>query len=240
MTNWWTTCRKKVDIRTVNMDYGVVNVIGRDTALVVGRHRRPSWPSVRAPARRVGRSPWPAKPNRSGSTAGSLGGQLKRGEPGHPGHPRPAGHPGDRTRPPGGQVPGHRPRAGRPDHQSVGTRPVTDPTQPLAAQNLPIPLTNGTLHVQPDQHRHPGPHDRRYQHRPDHESLNDVAAAITAGTGGQVQAPWTRRRTCCGCRPNRGSRSTSPAARTARRRRCSPPPTVADTDTGRGARRPSA
>jgi flagellar hook-associated protein FlgK len=176
---------QKVDIRTVNMAYGVVNVIARDTTLVVGET---------ATSLAVGANAQNLVVTAAGNTqplrftGGSLGGLLQE-------------HNQD--------IPATRTRldqlateiARRTDHiqatglglmgpvtQLVGTRLVNDATQPLSTQGLPFPITNGTLTISVTNTSGPSRTASAIAIDPATMSLNDVAAAITAGTGGQVQA----------------------------------------------------
>lgn len=71
---------------------------------------------------------------------------------------------------------------------SVGTRPLADPTQPLATQGLAMPVTAGTLTVSMTNLGTQARTSAAITIDPNTMSLNDVAAAITAGTGGQVNA----------------------------------------------------
>ncbi|QEL13796.1 flagellar hook-associated protein FlgK [Limnoglobus roseus] len=69
----------------------------------------------------------------------------------------------------------------------VGTQGVSDPTAPLATQNLPFPISNGQLTISLTNASGTRTNSN-IAIDPTTQSLNDVAAAITAGTGGQVTA----------------------------------------------------
>ncbi len=177
---------KKVDFRVVNMDYGVVNLIGREASLVVS--------TSAAQFTVTGNGAGGLDVTHAGQTTpiqfdgGSLSGLLREYNT---------------------DIPATRSRldamanaaAGRLDKMqatglgldgpitsSVGTRPVTDPTQPLATQNMPIGMTAGTLTISMTNLGSQARTSAAIAINPTTMSLNDVAAAITAGTGGQVNA----------------------------------------------------
>lgn len=177
---------KRVDLRAVNMDYGVVNVIARDVALVV---------STSATKLAVtGNSTGGLDVTVSGQTTplrfngGELGGLLREHNVDIPATrarldtlANAAAGQFDKLQATGLGLNG-------PITNSVGSRPVTDPAQPLATQNLPIPITSGTLTVSVTNLGSQARTSAAIAIDPNTMSLNDVAAAITAGTGGQVQA----------------------------------------------------
>jgi len=177
---------KKVDVRTVNMDFGVVNVIGRDTALVVS--------NTATKLAVAGNTSNGLDVTVSGQTTplsfsgGELGAQLREYNV---------------------EIPATRARldtlamtaAGQLDKiqatglglngpvtSSVGTRPVADPTQPLATQGLSVPVTSGAMLISMTNLSTQLRQSSIINIDPNTMSLNDVAAAITSGTGGLVQA----------------------------------------------------
>jgi flagellar hook-associated protein 1 FlgK len=177
---------KKVDFRAVNMEYGVVNLIGSSTALVV---------SNEATQFAVGsNTAGGLDVTVAGQTTpiqfagGSLSGLLREYNTDIPAtrarldalaNATAAGF--DKLQATGLGMDG-------PITSSVGSRPVTDPTQPLATQGMPIPLTNGTLTISMTNLGSQARTSAAIAIDPTTMSLNDVAAAITAGTGGQVTA----------------------------------------------------
>lgn len=177
---------KKVDMRVVNMDYGVVNVIGHDTALVVS--------NTATKLAVAGNSSNGLDVTVSGQTTplsfngGELGGLLREYNV---------------------EIPATRARldtlamtaAGQLDKiqatglgldgpvtSLVGTRSVADPTQPLATQGLNPPMTAGTLLIHPTDLNGQTRQSMSITVDPNTMSLNDLAAAITSGTAGLVQA----------------------------------------------------
>ena len=220
---------KKVDLRTVSTDYGVVNVIGRDTALVVA-----DTPTKLAVGSNTGGQ---LTITVAGQTqplrfdGGAIGGQLQQVNQDIPATrarldtlATELARRVDKFQATGLGLNG-------PITQSVGTRPVTDPTQPLATQNLPIPLTNGTLTFSLTNTGTQARTTASIAIDPATMSLNDVAAAITAGTGGQVQASVVTPQNVLQLQAQPGvafdfaGRPDSPPAAVFA------PPTVADTDT---------
>lgn len=176
---------KRMDIRAVDVGYGVVNVMARDAVMVAGEM---------ATTLAVGSNGSQLAVTVAGQNTplrfdgGSLAGQLREYNQ---------------------DIPATRGRldtlaaefARRVDTAQatglgldgpltsvVGTRPVTDPNQPLATQNLPIPVSNGTLRVSVTNTGTQARTAASIAIDPATMSLTDVAAAITAGTGGQVQA----------------------------------------------------
>jgi flagellar hook-associated protein 1 FlgK len=177
---------KLVSFRTVNTDFGVVNLIGDGAALVVSTS--PTRLSVAGNATGGLDITAPGVPTPLTIRGGQLGGMLRENNI---------------------DIPATRARldalatstAARLDKfqatglsldgpltSSVGTRSVTDPTQPLATQNLSIPITAGTLTVSLTNLTSQARTSAAIAIDPNTMSLNDVAAAITAGTGGQLQA----------------------------------------------------
>jgi flagellar hook-associated protein FlgK len=177
---------KKVDFRAVNMEYGVVNLIGSSTALVVSNEA----------------TPLAIASNTSGGldvtvagqttplqfAGGSLSGLLREYNTDIPAtrarldalaNTTAAGF--DKLQATGLGMDG-------PITSSVGSRPVTDPTQPLATQGMAIPIANGTLTISMTNLGTQARTSAAIAIDPTAMSLNDVAAAITAGTGGQVTA----------------------------------------------------
>ncbi len=175
---------KLVDVRTVQQPHGVVNVIGRDTALVVSNTATTLTATVSG----------------SGTLAVSAGGAPVRIA---------GGQLGGLLREYNVDIPATRDRidafanaaAGALDKLQatglglngpltslVGSRPVNDPTQPLATQGLGIPVTAGTLTVSITNTSTQARTSAAIAINPATQSLNDIAAAITSGTGGQVTA----------------------------------------------------
>jgi flagellar hook-associated protein FlgK len=76
---------------------------------------------------------------------------------------------------------------GGPVTSLVGSQSVADPTAPLATQNLPIPVQAGQLVVSVTDASTGQRTNGTVAIDPATQSLNDVAAAITAATGGKVQ-----------------------------------------------------
>ena len=74
-----------------------------------------------------------------------------------------------------------------PQATATGTTSVADPTAPLATQNLPFPVQAGQLVVSVTDPTG-GRTNATVAIDPSTNSLNDVAAAITAATGGNVTA----------------------------------------------------
>jgi flagellar hook-associated protein FlgK len=71
---------------------------------------------------------------------------------------------------------------------TAGSVGVADPTAPLAAQNLPFPIQAGQLVVSVTNAATGNRTNATVAIDPATQSLSDVAAAITAATGGNVQA----------------------------------------------------
>jgi flagellar hook-associated protein 1 FlgK len=71
---------------------------------------------------------------------------------------------------------------------AVGSMTVADPNAPLATQNLPFPLQAGTLVISVTDTATGQRFNSSIAINPATQSLNDVAAAISAGTGGQLLA----------------------------------------------------
>lgn len=176
---------KKVNIRTVNMDYGVVNVIGQDTALVV---------STSATKLAIaGNTSNGLDVTVSGQTTplsfsgGELGAQLSEYNVDIPATrarldnlAMTAAGQLDKIQATGLGLNG-------PVTSLVGTRPVADPTQPLATQGIVPPITSGQLLIHTIDLSTQTRTSKVINIDPATMSLNDVAAAITTATGGQVQ-----------------------------------------------------
>jgi flagellar hook-associated protein 1 len=220
---------KKVDFRAVNMAHGVVNLIGRDTALVVS--------NVATTLAVAGNAAGGLDVTVAGQTAplrfdgGSLSGLQQEYNTDIPATrarldalANATAAQFDKLQATGLGVDG-------PITSSVGTRPVTDPTQPLATQGLAIPLTNGTLTISMTNLGTQARTSAAVAIDPTTMSLNDVAAAITAGTGGQVTATVDTPQNVLRLTAQSGmgfdfaGRPDSPPAAVFA------PPTVADTDT---------
>ncbi len=177
---------KKVDFRAVNMEYGVVNLIGSETALVVSTTATKFAVTGNGSGGLDVTVSGQAQPVRF--AGGSLGGLLREFNTDIPAtrarldalaNTTAAGF--DKLQATGLGLDG-------PIASSVGSRPVADPTQPLASQGMAIPLTAGTLTVSMTNLGSQARTSAAISIDPNTMSLNDVAAAITAGTGGQVQA----------------------------------------------------
>lgn len=220
---------KKVDFRAVDMAHGVVNLIGRDTALVVS--------NVATKLAVAGNATGGLDVTVAGQTTplrfdgGSLSGLQQEYNTDIPATrarldalANTTAAQFDKLQATGLGVDG-------PITSSVGTRPVTDPTQPLATQGMAIPLANGTLTISMTNLGTQARTSAAVAIDPTTMSLNDVAAAITAGTGGQVTATVDTPQNVLRLTAQPGTgfdfagRPDSPPAAVFA------PPTVADTDT---------
>lgn len=177
---------KKVDFRAVNMDYGVVNIIGRDTALVVSNSATKLALTGNATAGLDVTVSGQTQPLRF--DGGQLSGLLREYNVDIPATrarldtlANTAAGALDKLQATGLGLDG-------PVTTAVGTRPVTDPTQPLATQGLAIPVSAGTLTVSVTDLTSQVRTSAAVAIDPATMSLNDIAAAVTAGTGGQVTA----------------------------------------------------
>lgn len=177
---------KKVDLRTVDMDYGVVNVMGSGTALVVS--------DSATKLALAGNGTGGLDVTVSGQTqpvavdGGSLGGVLREYNTDIPATRARLDTLANATAARLDKLQATGIGLDGPIASSVGSRPVADPTLPLATQGLAIPLTAGTLTVSMTNLGTQARTSAAVSIDPNTMSLNDVAAAITAGTGGQVQA----------------------------------------------------
>jgi len=176
---------ERIDVRTVEQPFGAVNVLSNGAAIVVGEYANTfavgSVPNGNLVVTQAG-STQPVQ-----FTTGSLAGQLDA-------------HNKD--------IPAARSRldgiarqliARMNAVQSTGlgtsgpltslnaTTSVVDPTQPLATQNLPIAMQAGNLVISVTDTATGLRNNVTVAIDPATQSLNDVAAAITAATGGQVQ-----------------------------------------------------
>ncbi len=177
---------KKVDFRTVNMDHGVVNLIGSGAALVVSTTATQFAVTGNGTGGldvTVSGQPQPVQ-----FGGGALGGLLREYNVDIPAtrirldslaNATAAGF--DKLQATGLGLDG-------PITSSVGSRPVADPTQPLATQGMAIPLSAGTLTISMTNLGTQARTSAAIAIDPNTMSLNDVAAAITAGSGGQVTA----------------------------------------------------
>lgn len=221
---------KKVNIRTVDMDYGVVNVMAQDTTLVVSETATKLAIGANSSGQLEVTAPGQTQPLRF--NGGSLGGVLTEHNQEIPATrarldtlaAKLAGSV-DKLQATGLGLDG-------PISTAVGTRGVTDPSQPLASQNLPIPLANGTLTISITRTTTLTRAATAITIDPATMSLNDVASAITAGTAGQIQASVDTPQNVLRLQAQPGftfdfaGRPDSPPAAVFA------PPTVSDTDTG--------
>lgn len=177
---------KKVDLRAVNMDYGVVNVIGRDTALVVS--------TTATKLAVAGNSTGGLDVTVSGQTqplqfdGGSLGGLLREHNVDIPATRARLDALANATAGQLDKIQATGLGLNGPLTSSVGTRPVADPTQPLATQGLAIPVTSGTLLISITDLATQNRSSASFNIDPNTQSLSDIAAAITTGTNGKIQA----------------------------------------------------
>jgi flagellar hook-associated protein FlgK len=177
---------QRMDLRTVDVGNGVVNVMGRDTTMVVGEVATKLAIGANASNQLEVTVAGTTTPLRF--DGGSLGGLMKEYNQDIPATRGRLDAMAaefvkrvDKVQATGLGLDG-------PIASTVGTRPVADPTQPLATQNLPIGMTNGTLRISVTNTGTQTRVGTDIAIDPSTMSLNDVAAAITAGTGGQVQA----------------------------------------------------
>jgi flagellar hook-associated protein FlgK len=221
---------KKVDLRTVNMDNGVVNVIARDITLVVSDSATKLATTANAPGQIEVTVAGETQPLQF--DGGYLGGMMREHNQDLPATRARLDALAaelvrnvDKFQATGLGLDG-------PLASVVGARGVTDPTQPLATQNLPVPMTAGTLTFSITNTTTLARTTAAIAIDPATMSLNDVAAAITAGTGGQVQATVDTPQNVLRFQAQTGfafdfaGRPDSPPAAVFA------PPTVADTDTG--------
>lgn len=221
---------KQIDVRTVNMEYGVVNVIARDTTLVVSDGAARLQVGGNAAGGLDVTVSGQSQPLRI--DGGSLGGLLHEHNKAIPTTRARLDELAtqlvrqvDKLQATGLGLNG-------PLTSAVGTRSVLDPAQPLASQNMPIPASAGTLTISVSDTSTFARTSVGIAIDPAAMSLNDVAAAITAGTGGQIQASVDvpqnvlRLQAQSGYAFDFAGRPDSPPAAILA------PPTVADTDTG--------
>lgn len=177
---------KKVDFRVVNMDYGVVNLIGSSEALVV------STTAVQFALSGNGSGGLDVTtgtpPQVVQFAGGSLGGLLREYNTDIPATRARLDTLANATAAQFDKLQATGLGLDGPITNSVGTRPVTNPAQPLATQNTAIPISAGTLTISLTNLGSQARTSAAITIDPSTMSLNDVAAAITAGTGGQVNA----------------------------------------------------
>lgn len=221
---------KKVDIRTVQQDYGVVNVIGRDTALVVSdttNQLAMTTDSAGLLQVSVAGDPKPVR-----FDGGQLGGLMREYNQDIPDTSARLDAQAIQLAKAMDKIQATGLGASGPIASAVGTRGVGDPTKPLATQSLPLGIAAGTLTVSLTNTGTNARTSAAITIDPATMSLNDMAAAVTAGTGGAVTATVDtpqnvlRFTAAAGYKFDFAGRPDSPpAAQFA-------PPTVADTDTG--------
>ncbi len=177
---------KKVDFRTVNMDHGVVNLIGSGSALVVS--------TTATQFAVTGNSTGGLDVTVSGQAqpiqfnGGALGGLLREYNIDIPATRSRIDSLANATAAKFDKLQATGLGLDGPITSSVGSRPVADPAQPLATQGMAIPLTAGTLMVSMTNLGTQARTSAAISIDPNTMSLNDVAAAITAGSGGRVNA----------------------------------------------------
>jgi flagellar hook-associated protein 1 len=177
---------KKVDFRTVNMDHGVVNLIGSGTALVVSTTATQFAVSGNGGGGldvTVSGQPQPVPFN-----GGSLGGLLREHNIDIPATRARLDSLANATAAQFDKLQATGLGLDGPIASAVGSRAVADPARPLATQGLAIPLTAGTLTVSMTNLGTQARTSAAVSIDPNTMSLNDVAAAVTAGTGGRVNA----------------------------------------------------
>jgi flagellar hook-associated protein FlgK len=177
---------QKIDIRTVDQPYGVVNVIATGAAVVVGDFPNTFQSTLDPSGQLVITQAGSTQPVKFAS--GELGGMLQSFN---------QDLPATRTRLDtlareiiarmnGIQATGL--GTSGPVTSLNGSISVADPTLPLATQNLPFPMQAGQLVISVTDTTTGNRTNATIAIDPATDSLNDVAAAITAATGGQVQA----------------------------------------------------
>lgn len=221
---------KKVDIRTVQQDYGVVNVIGRDTALVVSdttNQLAMTTDTAGLLQVTVAGDPTPVR-----FDGGELGGLIREYNQDIPATSARLDAQAVQLAKAMDKLQATGLGTSGPLATAVGTRGVGDPTQPLATQNLPLGISAGTLTISITNTGTNARTSSAITIDPATMSLNDVAAAVTAGTGGAVTATVDppqnvlRFQAAAGYKFDFAGRPDSPPAAEFA------PPTVADTDTG--------
>lgn len=177
---------KRIDVRTVSQPYGVVNVLTAGAAVVVGEFSNPLTIGPDATGKLVVTQPGFTAP--VAFQSGALGGLLQE-------HNQDI--PAARARLDGlasqlisavNQVHATGLGSTGPLSAVTGTNSVSSPSVPLASAGLPFPMQAGRLAVDVTDSATGQRTTNFIAIDPATQSLNDVAAAITAGTSGQVQA----------------------------------------------------
>lgn len=178
---------KRIDVRTVEQPFGVVNVLGTTSAVVVGDQAVQFRATKDAQDQFViARADQPNRPLRF--EGGKLGGLLQAHN---------EDFPASRSRLDSlaaglirnfDQTQATGLGGGAPFTTLTGTRAVPNPAAPLASLNLPFPPQAGNLVIAVTNQGTSQRTNVAVAIDPATQSLNDVAAAITAATSGQVQA----------------------------------------------------
>ncbi len=177
---------KRIDIRTVDQPFGVKNVIATGSALVVGESPNKFQSGIDPSGNLVVTQTGSTQPIKFNS--GKLGGLLQSFN---------QDIPATRARLDGlareliarlNAVQATGLGTTGPLSSVNGTTSVADPTMPLAGQNLAIPVQAGQLVISVTDTATGNRTNTTIAIDPATQSLDDVAAAITSATGGQVQA----------------------------------------------------
>ena len=176
---------QRVEVRTIDQPHGVINVMGPGTALLVGDIPNSLSVTNDPSGNFVITSPDSSTPLKI--TGGKLGGLLAEYNQALPGYRARLDTLARSvmTALDGVQATGL--GAGGPVTVAAGTRPVPSTSAPLSTLNLPLPPQAGTLAVSIT---NSATNERTLTNiaiDPATMSLQDVASAVTAGTGGQVQ-----------------------------------------------------
>ncbi len=177
---------ERIDVRVVPLKFGAVNILAGNTAVVVGDSAMQFATSIDAFGQKqvvtVNTTPVPVN-----FEAGSITGTIREYNVDLPATRARLDalaakfiQAVDQVQATGIALTG--PRAA-----AVASRGVTDPAALLSTQNLPIPVTAGQLIVSVTNSGTGARTNSVVAIDPATQSLNDVAAAITAATGGQVQ-----------------------------------------------------
>jgi flagellar hook-associated protein 1 FlgK len=178
---------QQIDVQTVNQPNGVVNVLSSGGPIVLGNiastFQAAEDPSGNMVVTQVGSNNLPAN-----FTGGTLGGQLQAFNQDIPTVSSQLDTLANTLSSQMNEIQATGLGTSGPLTSAQGTVSVADPTADLSTQNLPSPVQAGQLVISVTNTATGTRTNDTIAIDPTTQSLQDVAAAITSGTGGQVQA----------------------------------------------------